>query len=260
MKVEVWAGHSIRFVERDGEWWAVLKDVCEALGLKTFDVRRRLAEDMVSNHTLGKEVGDDMGSTHNVEEDVPKKDPLLTHNFEDDIPKRDLTSRATHEGDPISSRVISDAVITDAIGRQQEMLIVSEYGIYDTVFQSRKPEAKAFRRWVYDMLATLRRQSGLEGFEVFRMLDKEHQKAMMQRLQQGLAHPVRVDFIKANTIANKAVSNRHGRARMLKKAEMTPEMLADRERILADTVELMSVKDRFKLDISVSDAIYNKKC
>lgn len=250
MKVEVWAGHSIRFVERDGEWWAVLKDVCEALGLKTFDVRRRLGEDMGSNHTLG----DDMGSTHNVEEDVPKKDPLSTHNFGDDVPKRDLV----HENDLISSRVISDAVITDAIGRQQEMLIVSEYGIYDTVFQSRKPEAKAFRRWVYDMLATLRRQSGLEGFEVFRMLDKEHQKAMMQRLQQGLAHPVRVDFIKANTIANKAVSNRHGRARMLKKAEMTPEMLADRERILADTVELMSVKDRFKLDISVSNAIYNK--
>ena len=211
MKVEVWAGHSIRFVERDGEWWAVLKDVCEALGLKTFDVRRRLGEDMGSNHTLG----DDMGSTHNVEEDVPKKDPLSTHNFGDDVPKRDLV----HENDLISSRVISDAVITDAIGRQQEMLIVSEYGIYDTVFQSRKPEAKAFRRWVYDMLATLRRQSGLEGFEVFRMLDKEHQKAMMQRLQQGLAHPVRVDFIKANTIANKAVSNRHGRARMLKKEE-----------------------------------------
>lgn len=241
MKVEIWAGHSIRFVERDGEWWAVLKDVCEALGLKTFDVRRRL--------------GDDMGSTHNVEEDVPKKDPLSTHNFGDGVPKRDLTSK----DDQISSRVISDAVITDAIGRQQEMLIVSEYGIYDTVFQSRKPEAKAFRRWVYDMLATLRRQSGLEGFEVFRMLDKEHQKAMMQRLQQGLAHPVRVDFIKANTIANKAVSSRHGRVRMLKKAEMTPEMLADRERILADTVELMSVKDRFKLDISVSDAIYSRK-
>lgn len=214
MKVEIWAGHSIRFVEQDGEWWAVLKDVCEALGLKTFDVRRRLGEDMGSNHTLRK-----------------------------DVPKRDTVS--------------STAV--DTAGGKQEMLIVSEYGIYDTVFQSRKPEARAFRRWVYDMLATLRRQSGLEGFEVFRMLDKEHQKAMMQRLQQGLAHPVRVDFIKANTIANKAVSNRHGRVRMLKKAEMTPEMLADRERILADTVELMSVKDRFKLDISVSDAIYSRK-
>lgn len=201
MKVEVWAGHSIRFVEQDGEWWAVLKDVCDALGLQAYAARRRLEDDQISS-----------------------------------------------------------MVIADSMGRDQETLVVGEYGIYDTVFQSRKSEAKAFRRWVYDMLATLRRQSGLEGFEVFRMLDKEHQKAMMQRLQQGLARPVRVDFIKANTIANKAVSNRHGRARMLKKAEMTPEMLADRERILADTVELMSVKDRFKLDISVSDAIYNKKC
>lgn len=200
MKVEVWAGHSIRFVEQDGEWWAVLKDVCDALGLQAYAARRRLEDDQISS-----------------------------------------------------------MVIADSMGRDQETLVVGEYGIYDTVFQSRKSEAKAFRRWVYDMLATLRRQSGLEGFEVFRMLDKEHQKAMMQRLQQGLAHPVRVDFIKANTIANKAVSNRHGRARMLKKAEMTPEMLADRERILADTVELMSVKERFKLDISVSDAIYSRK-
>lgn len=217
MKVEVWAGHSIRFVERDGEWWAVLKDVCDALGLRVAKAKERLE----------KGAGDDMGSTHTLEKDVPKRDPL-------------------------------SSCIVETAGGSQEMLIVSELGIYEVIFRSNKPEAKAFRRWVYDMLATLRRQSGLAGFEVFRMLDKEHQKAMMQRLQQGLAHPVRVDFIKANTIANKAVSNRHGRARMLKKAEMTPEMLADRERILADTVELMSVKDRFKLDISVSDAIYNK--
>ena len=34
MKRESWAGHSIRFVERSGEWWAVAQDVCEALGLK----------------------------------------------------------------------------------------------------------------------------------------------------------------------------------------------------------------------------------
>ena len=34
MKRESWAGYSIRFVERSGEWWAVAQDVCEALGLK----------------------------------------------------------------------------------------------------------------------------------------------------------------------------------------------------------------------------------
>jgi prophage antirepressor-like protein len=32
MKVEHWNGHPIRFVEKDGEWWAVAKDVAAALG------------------------------------------------------------------------------------------------------------------------------------------------------------------------------------------------------------------------------------
>lgn len=34
MKSEIWNGHIIRFVEIDNEWWAVAKDVAEALGLK----------------------------------------------------------------------------------------------------------------------------------------------------------------------------------------------------------------------------------
>jgi len=31
MRTELWNGHPIRFVERDGEWWAVARDVCDAL-------------------------------------------------------------------------------------------------------------------------------------------------------------------------------------------------------------------------------------
>ena len=34
MKTEIWNNHEIRFVEKDGEWWAVAADVCSALGLK----------------------------------------------------------------------------------------------------------------------------------------------------------------------------------------------------------------------------------
>ena len=90
------------------------------------------------------------------------------------------------------------------------------------------------------------------------MLDKEHQKEMMKKLQEGLKKPARVDFIKANTIANKAVSLKHGYPKMVKKADMAPEMLKDREPILADTVELMTVKDKYGLDVSVSDTIYKK--
>ena len=38
--------------------------------------------------------------------------------------------------------------ITDAIGRTQTTLCVSESGLYALIFKSRKPEAKAFRKWV----------------------------------------------------------------------------------------------------------------
>lgn len=34
MKIEIWNDYEIRFVEKDGEWWAVAVDVVKALGLK----------------------------------------------------------------------------------------------------------------------------------------------------------------------------------------------------------------------------------
>jgi prophage antirepressor-like protein len=199
MKIENWNGHQIRFIEIKGEWFAVLKDVCDALGLRSKKTVERL---------------------------------------EDEALKRGVT-------------------VEDTSGRMQEMILIDEFGIYDTIFRSNKPEAKDFKRWVYGMLKDLRESTGLKGFEVFRMLDKEHQKEMMKELQSGLRHPVRVDFIKANTIANKAISNKHGLPKMVKKDEMTPEMLKEREPILEDTVDLMKAKERFELnDLSVSKKIY----
>lgn len=162
---------------------------------------------------------------------------------------------------PIRRRLPADVISNHMVetgNGLRKMLIVNEYGIYETVFESRKKEAKDFKRWVFDMIKQLRQASGLEGFQIFRMLDKEHQRAAMAKLSQSLRQPKRVDFIKANTIANKAVSTRHGYPKMLKKNEMSPNMLIDREPILEDTVELMGVVDRFGLPVKVSDAIYQK--
>ena len=47
MRTENWCGHDIRFVEQDGEWWAILKDICDALGLRTDKVSQRLDSDMM---------------------------------------------------------------------------------------------------------------------------------------------------------------------------------------------------------------------
>ena len=34
MKTEIWNGHTIRFVNINGEWWAVAKDVTNALAIR----------------------------------------------------------------------------------------------------------------------------------------------------------------------------------------------------------------------------------
>lgn len=168
-----------------------------------------------------------------------------------------LELSAREVGRRLPKDVVSKHPLSTA-GGTQEMLIVNEYGIYETVFESRKKEAKEFKRWVFDIIKTLRQSTGLEGFQVFRMLDKDHQKEAMQKLRNSLKEPVRVDFIKANTIANKAVSSKYGHPKMIKKDQMTPDMLVSRQEILEDTVDLMGTKERFGLDIGVSETIYNK--
>ena len=157
----------------------------------------------------------------------------------------------------LSKEVISNYPLSTP-GGTQEMLIVNEIGIYDAIFSSRKPEAREFKRWVYSMLKELRQATGLEGFQIFRMLDKEHQKEAMQKLKAGLHSPVRVDFIKANTIANKAISNKYGFPKMIKKGDMSPDMLVVRQGALEDTVELMTVKEKYGLNVAVSDSIYGR--
>jgi prophage antirepressor-like protein len=140
----------------------------------------------------------------------------------------------------------------------QQMTTLTEKGLYRLIMRSNKPEAEDFQDWVYDVIKTLREASSLQGYQVFRMLDKEHQKQTMAALSRSLIEPKRRDFIKANTIANKAVSNRFGYPKMVKKDHMTPEMLNDREPILEATAQLIADQRNFNLDIHVSDAIYNK--
>lgn len=199
MRTETWNGYTIRFVEHQGEWWAVLADIAKALDLNPKFIKQRLGDEAVSNNH-----------------------------------------------------------VADSLGRQQEMLIVSEFGIYETIFSSRKKEAKTFKLWVFETIKQLRQSTGLEGFQVFRMFDKEHQKQAMNRLVDGLQNATKKDLIKANTIANKAVSDLYGYPKMISKNEMTENMLRDRKPILDETVELIKVKEKYGLNFSVSEAIYNQ--
>lgn len=45
MRIENWQGYEIRFVKVRDEWYAILKDICDALGLRTKDVSQRIDSD-----------------------------------------------------------------------------------------------------------------------------------------------------------------------------------------------------------------------
>ena len=151
-------------------------------------------------------------------------------------------------------------VSSNGVRNMQTMNIIGEKDIYRLIFKSRKPEAEAFQDWVYETIRELRKASGLEGYETFKLLDKEHQKEAMKKLHDSIAasrEPVKVDYIKANTIANKAVCNRHGIPKMVGKAAMSAEMLKERERVLEDVVALMELNERYGAGLSVSAIIYS---
>lgn len=92
----------VRAIEKDGQPWFVLKDVCAALDLAHRVVRQRLSDDVCSTY------------------------PIL-----------------------------------DALGRAQETTIINEDGLYDVILESRKPEARAFRKWITsEVLPTIRKTGG----------------------------------------------------------------------------------------------------
>jgi len=54
--------------------------------------------------------------------------------------------------------VLSRYTIPDSLGRQQVTNFVNEDGLYDIILDSRKPEAKRFRKWITsDVLPTIRK-------------------------------------------------------------------------------------------------------
>ena len=56
IRTENWQGYNIRFVEQDGEWWAILKDICDALRLQVGKVSQRLEPDMMARVPVEVEV------------------------------------------------------------------------------------------------------------------------------------------------------------------------------------------------------------
>ena len=147
MSVEKWNGYDIRFVEKDGEWYAILKDICDALGLRSSDVSQRLDSDMM------------------IKIKVDRKSTVANANIEDE-----------EDDDQYYYRFDTDSNVVNSRGAKTfHMIAVNEMGIYEALYASRKLEARKFRKWSASVMQKLRRKIGLEQYEVMRMTDKDIQ-------------------------------------------------------------------------------------
>lgn len=147
IRIENWYGHNIRFVEIDGEWWAILKDICDALKLRTAKIAERLDPSMLERVLVDRDSTSFEGTLN------------------------------AHQ--PVKS--VNNALIGKDIGRKPGewkthwMLAVNEKGIYQALFASRKLEARKFQMWAFDILSKLRSKVGLQQYEVMRMTDPDVQ-------------------------------------------------------------------------------------
>ena len=148
MRTETWCGHDIRFVEINGEWWAILKDICDALNLHTFKISQRLDPSMLER--VAVETESSVPSKYDLKDNIPSK---YNNNY-------DNNSKAERSN----------------FTKTVYMLAVNELGIYEALFASRKLEARKFRMWAGTVMQKLRANVGLKGYEVMRMTEPEIQK------------------------------------------------------------------------------------
>ena len=71
-----------------------------------------------------------------------------------------LGLNASHVRERLEDGVVSTDTITDNLGRAQVANFVNEDGLYDVILDSRKPEAKVFRKWVTSEVLPSIRKTG----------------------------------------------------------------------------------------------------
>ena len=209
MKTELWNGYPLRFVEHGGEWWAVAKDVCDALGI---------------------------GQPTRSGENFPKDEALKV------------------SGTHFQSG--------DSRGGASSFLCVNEPGLYRLIFQSRKPEAEAFKTWVFGIIKTIREALGYEQYRAMSFVEsaKSHHLSM-EVIKEALNPQDKAPFIKAHAVTNKCMGNIIGEAKAVGKDDLKaryPELLPLRDRVLAETAELMAFNEKYGMGLSVSKVIYGK--
>ena len=95
--------------------------------------------------------------------------------------------------------VITNHPILDSLGREQVANFVNEDGLYDVILDSRKPEAKQFRKWVTsEVLPSIRKTGGYSVQQLSRQellqlaLEAEEEKERLQLVNIEQEHQLKL--------------------------------------------------------------------
>lgn len=84
------------------------------------------------------------------------------------------------------------STIVDTLGGKQEMITVTESGLYALVFKSDKPEAKRFRKWVTSEVIPSIRKTGTYGVADHKTLRAHYlHLRLLEQLQKPLPPEIR---------------------------------------------------------------------
>lgn len=108
--------------------------------------------------------------------------------------------------DRLDDGVISSNPILDSLGRQQLANFVNEDGFYDVILDSRKPEARAFRKWITSEVIPSIRKTGSYGVprtfaEALRLAAEQQEQIELQQKQLEEQKP-KVNFANAMSVSS----------------------------------------------------------
>lgn len=114
--------------------------------------------------------------------------------------------------------VISNHPIRDALGRTQQATFVNEDGLYDVVLESRKPEAKSFRKWITsEVIPSIRKTGGyqlqpksqaeLTAMIAQQAVDQERRITVVEEKQDNIVSILSLDITKWRDEVNRIINS-----------------------------------------------------
>lgn len=97
---------------------------------------------------------------------------------------------------------------SDTTGRQQEVLMVNEPGLYKILLRSNKPEAKAFQRWVTHEVLPQIRQTGAYGQPPPETLHNPVLQALAETMRAQISMMTQIDHAEHRAMVAEATALR----------------------------------------------------